>query len=279
MEYTILSNQIAPFVRHAELRNIEVIPFGGVTYAKDWRLFAVSKGECSLTCRETVFSLKVGDSILVPPLQPYQVDNRVETYLYIINFDMLSHNSDLFAPIPLLRQASPHEAPHQIVFFRDIPELTGPILIHAPQVHTHLQQMCGKVNTGGLYDRINRNALFTLVLTELFERLLHTEAKSSISDMITYINAHYGEHITNQSIGEQFHYHPNYVNRLFVTHTGQSLHQYVMRLRIHIATELLLDTRLSIAEIAERTGWHSPSHFSRGFKQITGFSPNAYRKK
>lgn len=278
MEYNILSNQIDPFVRHAERRNIEAIPFINVSYAKDWRLFSLSKGNCTIVCGEEVYRLKTGDSVLIPPMFPYEVKNQGETYLYIINFDMLSFNKELFTPIPILRQISSEDKPHQTVVFKDMPQFNFPVLLHAPQVLEYLKHMCETVKKSGIYSQIILNADLSLALTECFGQYLDTKIKSNISDIIEFIGLHYAEHITNASIAQRFHYHPNYVNRLFVTHTGQSLHQYVMKHRIKVATELLLNTNLAISEIAEQTGWHSPSHFSRGFKQITGFAPNAFRK-
>lgn len=65
--------------------------------------------------------------------------------------------------------------------------------------------------------------------------------------------------------------------RTFKQSTGLSPHRYVMEARIARAQELLADRSLSITEIALRTGFATPSHFSVTFRRIARVTPRAYR--
>jgi AraC-like DNA-binding protein len=67
--------------------------------------------------------------------------------------------------------------------------------------------------------------------------------------------------------------------RSFHTALGQSPLEYMLRLRMNSASALLSTTSLSIKEIAARTGFSSPSDFSRTFRKFTRSAPNDYRKK
>lgn len=278
MEYTIFSNQISPFVRYAEIRNIERISLTARTYAKDWRIFSVIKGKIKIFLEDNVFSAEEGDTVLIPPMQLYRLENNEKVLIYIINFDMLPFDSDINNPIPMLRKKTPEDSAHQTITFKDLPQLMHATKLNLATVQIYFSKICELYKKNNLYSRTQITAYLTLALTQIFELMLNKDKNGSIANIFSYINEHYNEKITNQSIAEQFHYHPNYVNRLFVNYTGQSLHQYIMEYRIKIATELLLSTDLSIANISERTGWHSPSHFSRSFKQITGFNPTSFKQ-
>lgn len=279
MKYEILSGQIAPFTRYISLRDVEKQPFVGVSYATDWRIFSVVSGECTLLSDDKLFTVGTGDTVLVPPMTSYAMPVVSKAVMYLVNFDMLSADRHLIMPIPTLRQKESDTAVHQKILFKDIPELSHTVRVHAPLAQKYLKSMHERSGKIGLYSRLEMNACLTLGLSTLFSVILNQETGSCIDGILQYISAHYPEKITNQSLGAHFHYHANYINRLFMMHTGQSLHQYVMSCRTHIAMDLLLSTDLSIAEIAEHTGWHSPSHFSRAFKQITGFTPMTFRKQ
>jgi AraC family transcriptional regulator len=65
--------------------------------------------------------------------------------------------------------------------------------------------------------------------------------------------------------------------RSFKMSTGVSPHRYVMEARIELAKRLLRDRRLSITDVALRTGFATPSHFSVTFRRMTQMTPRAYR--
>lgn len=73
---------------------------------------------------------------------------------------------------------------------------------------------------------------------------------------------------------------PTYLSREFARYFDNlSFGEYVRKLRIEKALELLDTTGYSLAEIAYLTGFSDQSHFTRIFKQHTGQNPSAYRKK
>lgn len=59
---------------------------------------------------------------------------------------------------------------------------------------------------------------------------------------------------------------------------GQAPHNYIIRLRMRYAVELLRKTNMSIAEIAEKSGFYDSSHFNKKCKELCGMSPLAYRR-
>jgi AraC-like DNA-binding protein len=60
---------------------------------------------------------------------------------------------------------------------------------------------------------------------------------------------------------------------------GLSPIRYLTEWRMHLATDLLVSTDLSVAQIAKRTGYDSQEAFSRAFKRRMGSAPTAWREK
>jgi AraC family transcriptional regulator len=67
--------------------------------------------------------------------------------------------------------------------------------------------------------------------------------------------------------------------RSFKRSTGVPPHQYVLRKRVESAQALLADRRLSLTEIALRTGFSDQSHFSKIFRRMIGVAPRSYRQR
>jgi AraC-like DNA-binding protein len=68
-----------------------------------------------------------------------------------------------------------------------------------------------------------------------------------------------------------------YMSKLFKKHAQITPHEYIMRLKLNKAANLLLISNFTIKEISEKTGFTDPYHFSRNFKRFHGLSPNYYR--
>ena len=96
--------------------------------------------------------------------------------------------------------------------------------------------------------------------------------------VIDYIHDHIGESLELGSISRAAGLSEFHFARLFKAATGVTPFQFVTRTRMDRAKQLLRKTRLPILEIAERVGYHKPSHFSARFHAVLGCGPHAYRK-
>ena len=70
-----------------------------------------------------------------------------------------------------------------------------------------------------------------------------------------------------------------YICKLFKRHTRLNLTEYVSRLRVEKARELLQNPQLRISEIAYEVGFQSLTHFNRVFRTLAGQSPSEYREE
>lgn len=116
-------------------------------------------------------------------------------------------------------------------------------------------------------------------LNKLFYYFYHYITENMLPDSIRYINEHYPENICIKNLAEIEHYNESYYCEWFKRKTGLSPMEYIKKLRIEKAKELLINTDCSILQIAEQVGYSFNSSFSRIFKEIEGTSPAQFRCK
>ena len=75
----------------------------------------------------------------------------------------------------------------------------------------------------------------------------------------------------------QLHLSPNYLSDLLQKFTGKTTQEHIHLQLINKAKALLWSTGLSVSEIAYTLGFENPPHFTRLFRQKTGYSPSEYR--
>ena len=68
-----------------------------------------------------------------------------------------------------------------------------------------------------------------------------------------------------------------YLCRLFQRFDSQTPHQYLMRLKMNRAAELLEDSEMLVKQVSVAVGFDDAFHFSRVFKNVLGISPKAFR--
>jgi len=83
-----------------------------------------------------------------------------------------------------------------------------------------------------------------------------------------------------KEISQSLHVHPSYLSREFSRYFDDlSFGDYIRKLRIERAVQLLRDTEHNLSEIAYLTGFSDQSHFTRIFKKVVGQNPSEYRRK
>ena len=103
--------------------------------------------------------------------------------------------------------------------------------------------------------------------------------KNTINKIESFIKAHYSEQISVNYIADIFSLDVSYLSRAFKNHKGISPIEFIVRLRMEKAKELLSgNPNLTIKDIAEAVGYNDQFYFSRIFKIITGVSPSIFKK-
>lgn len=98
-----------------------------------------------------------------------------------------------------------------------------------------------------------------------------------IQNSVAYIQAHYMEQLTLDSLAREVGLSPNYFSLQFKELIGMNYLEYLTDYRMKVSTELLKNTTLTILEVAERVGYQDNKYFSKLFKKNYGVTPGAYR--
>jgi two-component system response regulator YesN len=93
-----------------------------------------------------------------------------------------------------------------------------------------------------------------------------------------FIHAHYQDDLTLTQMAEYTNISISHFSSLFKRHTGETLIAYINQVRVEKAKELLRNSNDKIYLIAEKVGFSNQTYFIRVFKNVTGMSPNEYRK-
>ena len=99
----------------------------------------------------------------------------------------------------------------------------------------------------------------------------------AISRAKTFITEHSAEELSLEQVAKAVNMSSFYFCKMFKKFTGVNFTEYVSRIRIEKARNLLLNPNLRISEIAYEVGFQSLTHFNRVFKKVLGQSPTEFR--
>ena len=124
------------------------------------------------------------------------------------------------------------------------------------------------------------NDLLTLLMESSWHREAHTNApkKMEISRVKSFLDEHYEEKLSLESVASHFFIDKHYLARLFKEQYGVTLVTYLQQVRITHAKRMLRFTDKSIEEIGLECGIGELNYFSRVFKKLEGVSPSEFRR-
>lgn len=125
--------------------------------------------------------------------------------------------------------------------------------------------------------------LVSALLIDLFDDFSSSFKKtgehSRLQSIREYITANMSRDLTVESVAENVHLNRNYLTRLFKKYLGVTANQYIINLKIEVASLLLLRTDMPINVVAAKSFFSNPKVFMRRFKAVKGLSPSKYRQK
>jgi AraC-like DNA-binding protein len=141
-----------------------------------------------------------------------------------------------------------------------------------------------------LHDDFNKNNNEYVIKGLLYTILGKLDAyftlkKSSLSNnnitqnLLKYIESHYLENITLERIAKDLGFSKFYLSRIFSNKIGYQFKDYVNRLRIGKAQQLLGESHMSVTSIALDCGFESQRNFNRIFKEFTSLTPTEFRDR
>ena len=211
-----------------------------------WGVSLCISGQITYTMNGKEFISTPDTAILLPKGATYSLHGDSDGFFPVINFECTGLSCDEIMVIPL-RNASPC-----INLF--------------------------KLLQGAFASGKSHFYRFSL-LYQLFDEITSQSAVKHplLSSALNYIEQNLSvPSISNKSLADFLGISEVYLRKLFRDHMGMTPKQYIIKLRLQKAKQLLTDTKQTITEISEACGFTSVYHFSREFKQKTDISPTQY---
>ncbi|TDF94065.1 AraC family transcriptional regulator [Paenibacillus piri] len=101
----------------------------------------------------------------------------------------------------------------------------------------------------------------------------------TLSQAMSYIQDNLSSNLSLIQVANYVHLSPRHLSRLFFEERGQSFSDYIRKVRIERAIQLLVTTNLPIKSIAEITGFKTIHYFTRIFSKEMKMTPTFFRKK
>ena len=138
-------------------------------------------------------------------------------------------------------------------------------------------------------DDIAITGYVALILSKLYRDYVFKELKEEnykaysqrmllLNEVIKFIHENFSDDIELSGIAERFNINIYHFCHIFKDFTGKTFKEYLNKVRVDKAEQLLLNTDASISEIAFLSGFNDSNYFSRKFKQIKGKTPREIRK-
>ena len=132
------------------------------------------------------------------------------------------------------------------------------------------------------WETVMGNYLSTLMIKILrkTEVGIETQELDNIwRELSEYIDSNLDSRLTLSDLAQKCFYNPSYFNRIFKKKFGITPMKYIAQKRLDYASELLRNTKLSIAEVAQKSGFADRNSFYHAFSPHFGITPAQYRNK
>ncbi len=132
----------------------------------------------------------------------------------------------------------------------------------------------------GLSDFVNYNEIESV--DQLYDEIttrsdLH---QNSISEAIErakkYIQTNFARNISREEVADVTYLSPSYFASNFKIYTGENFSDYLLRVRMENAIELMKKNKYKVYEIAKKVGYNNVKYFYKVFKAYSGYSPKDY---
>lgn len=108
----------------------------------------------------------------------------------------------------------------------------------------------------------------------------HSDAVSPLVRLVLkQVRQNFNRDLSLKTLASQLNVTPSHLGQLFKIETGEMFTNYLNRVRIEKAKELLAITQTRTSDIAEQVGYFNQSYFFKVFRKVTGLSPVEFRDR
>lgn len=224
-------------------------------------LMLVTKGNCTITVNHHSYAAASGELVFLDCYKPHEYKSDTGWESIWLHFD----------------------GPMARAYYEQITSQFGTVLTprNFPLLEHILSTIYSMFHTNTYIQEAVVSNMVNTLLTELL--LSNTKKEEtvasplSLSDSISYIQEHFAEPISLETLASRASLSMFYFTRRFTKETGMTPHQYIIATRINYAKFLLKTTTLSSKEIAFSSGFTSESNFCTTFKKWERLTPYTYR--
>lgn len=279
----MLLHQIAPYVRFA---NEVSVPHRRVdALCVDCRLLMITGGNGKVYIGGKAYELQAGTLLFWQAGTVYRFAFKNHLKAIVIDFDLVADGHNRAGSIPLiLKSRLESERPDYTAYeFADAAVLNAPLVLeNAFYMEERMRRVVQEVKKQSPFGNANASAELQLCISKIAETAMRGQSADiiqKIDELIDYIHKNYRTALTNERLAERIGYHPYYLNRVFKRVKGCTLHQYILNCRLSAAADRLLSTSLTVAEIAEQSGFNHPISLISAFKNRYHLTPTEFRNK
>lgn len=230
----------------------------------------VKKGNCILYLDNECVTFRKGEVMIIAP----HVNHRFEAGPGGAVLMQLEFLPEIFSLFNFSANAATSELDSAFIFSEENRLIK--IVNNAPIIHT-VQNIVNELEQKSAYYQylvvMYYAELLVLVYRHINETYLPVCTNESLKKAIAYIRQNYHSNINIGHVARHAGISERYLRRLFSQHLNLTPLDYLNRLRVNKAVELLRNTDMLIKEICFQCGFQSPQYFSRVFKQQMGISP------
>ncbi len=118
--------------------------------------------------------------------------------------------------------------------------------------------------------------LSLIMMTIKAEKTAYGDAR--VQMVADFVLSHLNRRIMTTELTDLTALHPVYLNTLVQKHTGNTLRNFINRIKINVAEDIILHEKIPIHEAALRCGYSDIYYFSKMFKKIKGYPPSYIKK-
>jgi len=159
-------------------------------------------------------------------------------------------------------------------------------ILKNPDIIKYMDSMLNEQENNKPYsDHICQNILEIILIEILRTTKTNVDTEPTVSSskecfkLKKYLDSNYASKITIDDLAKLSNLNKYYLIHSFNRYFGSSPINYLCKIRIRVAKELLKNSDYSIDQISQSAGFSSQSYFTQCFKKDCGMSPSAYRQK
>lgn len=248
-----------------------------IHWHEEVEIIVIKKGEGVVSVDLTEYEVHTGNVVFVMSGQLHSI--------YQLGSSTMEYENILFKPT-LLKSSG-----HDICWEQFISPLFSassaitPVVRDNHNLKTYIQnidKLCDERHTG--YQLAVKGYLYQIIHLLITEYAAVTSPfikkhTGKIKTILSYVDAHYAEEISIESMAKLCFYSKSYFMKFFKESMGISFIAYLNNYRLEIAARMLQATDDNILDISSACGFDNLSYFNRSFKKKYGVTPGKYRKQ